>query len=104
MQYCSISICCVIALAKLMRRSTAASFSRSPVRDRNHTEKLDGMLGYCIGPRGTEPKLKLKIEALPGLPGETLPCPNSSNALFSVRRFCPRRWRSAHLADAGRCG
>jgi len=42
------------------------------MRDRDHAKKLAGMLGYWIGPRGTEPKLKLKIEALPGLPGEAV--------------------------------
>jgi hypothetical protein len=42
------------------------------MRDRDYAKKLEEMLDYWIGPRGAEPKLKLKIEALPSLAGETV--------------------------------
>jgi hypothetical protein len=38
------------------------------MRDRDKGKVFDKMFSYWVGPRGVEPKLKLKIEAIPGLP------------------------------------
>jgi len=38
------------------------------MRDRDKGKIFDKMFSYWVGPRGVEPKLKLKIEAIPGLP------------------------------------
>jgi Protein of unknown function (DUF2971) len=38
------------------------------VRERDRARVFDKMFSYWVGPRGVEPKLKLKIEAIPGLP------------------------------------
>jgi len=38
------------------------------MRDRDTAQIFGGMFSYWVGPRGVEPKLKLKIEAIPGLP------------------------------------
>jgi hypothetical protein len=38
------------------------------LRDRDTAKVFDKMFSYWVGPRGVEPKLKLKIEAIPGLP------------------------------------
>ena len=40
------------------------------MRDRDRDKMLDRMFGYRIGPHGVEPKLKLKIEHIPGLTGD----------------------------------
>jgi hypothetical protein len=37
------------------------------MKDRDNDSTFDKMFGYHVGPRGVEPKLKLKIEAMPGL-------------------------------------
>jgi hypothetical protein len=37
------------------------------MRDRDTAHVFDRMFSYWVGPRGVEPKLKLKIEAIPGL-------------------------------------
>jgi hypothetical protein len=42
------------------------------MRDRDATHVFDRMFSYWVGPRGVEPKLKLKIEAIPGLPETNL--------------------------------
>src|SRR5260221_863425 len=36
--------------------------------DRDVSKLFGSMFSYWVGPRGIEPKLKLKIEAIPGLP------------------------------------
>ena len=38
------------------------------MRDRDKEQVFDKMLTYWVGPRGVEPKLKLKIEAIPNVP------------------------------------
>jgi len=38
------------------------------LKDRDEAKSFDKMLSYGVGPRGVEPKLKLKIDAIPGLP------------------------------------
>jgi hypothetical protein len=38
------------------------------LKDRDKGNVFDEMLSYSVGPRGVEPKLKLKIQAIPGLP------------------------------------
>jgi hypothetical protein len=38
------------------------------MRDRDREKVFDRMFSYWVGPRGVEPKLKLKIEAIPDLP------------------------------------
>jgi hypothetical protein len=38
------------------------------MRDRDTANVFDKMFSYWVGPRGVEPKLKLKIGAIPGLP------------------------------------
>jgi hypothetical protein len=38
------------------------------MKDRDTDKVFEKMIGYSVGPRGVEPKLKLKIEAIPGLP------------------------------------
>ena len=38
------------------------------LKDRDTENVFDKMFSYHLGPRGAEPKLKLKIEAIPGLP------------------------------------
>jgi hypothetical protein len=38
------------------------------MRDRDAAKLFDKMFSYWVGPRGVEPKLKLKIEAIPDLP------------------------------------
>ena len=43
------------------------------MRDRDTAHVFDRMFSYWVGPRGVEPKLKLKIEAIPGLPETNLP-------------------------------
>jgi len=40
------------------------------VRDSSHL--LDGMLGYFVGPRGLEPKLKFKVRPIEGLTNEDM--------------------------------
>jgi Protein of unknown function (DUF2971) len=40
------------------------------LRDRDEAKVFDNMFSYWVGPRGVEPKLKLRIEAIPGLSGE----------------------------------
>src|SRR5258708_9389243 len=42
------------------------------MRDRDEAKVFDNMFSYRVGPRGVEPKLKLRIEAIPGLPGSNL--------------------------------
>jgi len=42
------------------------------MRDRDREKVFDRMFGYWVGPRGVEPKLKLKIEAIPDLPETNL--------------------------------
>jgi hypothetical protein len=42
------------------------------MRDRDTAHVFDRMFSYWVGPRGVEPKLKLKIEAIPGLPETNL--------------------------------
>ncbi len=42
------------------------------MRDRDPTQVFDKMFSYSIGPRGVEPKLKLKIEHLPGYSDDDL--------------------------------
>jgi DUF2971 family protein len=42
------------------------------MRDRDPAKVFDKMFSYWVGPRGVEPKLKLKIEAIPGLPETNL--------------------------------
>ena len=37
------------------------------MRDRDKDKALDRMFSYWIGPRGVEPKLRFKIEHIPGL-------------------------------------
>jgi hypothetical protein len=37
------------------------------MRERDTAKIFDGMFSYWVGPRGVEPKLKLKIEAIPDL-------------------------------------
>jgi hypothetical protein len=38
------------------------------MKDRDTANVFSNMFSYWVGPRGVEPKLKLKIEAIPGLP------------------------------------
>jgi hypothetical protein len=40
--------------------------------DRDRGKVFDRMLSYCIGPRGVEPKLKVKIERIPDLTDDDL--------------------------------
>lgn len=42
------------------------------MRNRDKAKVFDRMFSYWVGPRGIEPKLKLKIEAIPGLPETNL--------------------------------
>lgn len=37
------------------------------MRDRDKAKVFDRMFGYWMGPRGVEPKLKLKMDAVPDL-------------------------------------
>ena len=45
------------------------------MRDRDEGKVFDRMFSYWVGPRGVEQKLKLKIEAIPGLPETNLTLP-----------------------------
>jgi Protein of unknown function (DUF2971) len=38
------------------------------LKDRDGANSFDKMLSYTVGPRGVEPRLKLKIDAIPGTP------------------------------------
>jgi hypothetical protein len=40
------------------------------MRDRDREKRFDHMFDYSIGPRGVEPKLKLKLSSLPELLGD----------------------------------
>jgi hypothetical protein len=40
--------------------------------DRDRDKVFDRMISYWVGPRGVEPKLKIKIEHIPGLIDEDL--------------------------------
>ncbi len=42
------------------------------MRDRDRGNAFDRMISYWIGPRGVEPKLKIKIERIPDLTDDDL--------------------------------
>ncbi|MGH6811594.1 MAG: DUF2971 domain-containing protein [Methylocella sp.] len=42
------------------------------MRDRDKDRAFDRMISYSLGPRGVEPKLKLKVEHIPGLTEDNL--------------------------------
>lgn len=69
------------------------------LKDRDVDNKLDSMFGYFNGPRGIEPKLKLKLEPMAGTIGENFqfsdiihsiilgPTTSSPLALMSIERM-----------------
>jgi hypothetical protein len=61
------------------------------MKDRDTAKVFDRMLGYWMGPRGVEPELKLKVNAVPEL----------ADIGFAIDTSDPRRSGSATAATKG---